>query len=59
MENLISEIRKLAYDVENLNENYAIELALTSALNPVYKFWHIHKVGKRITNIWFDCNKRQ
>ncbi|KEH21728.1 NBS type disease resistance protein, putative [Medicago truncatula] len=48
IKNLISEIRKLAYDVEDLIENYAIELELTSALNPVYKLWHIHKVGKRI-----------
>lgn len=38
MKNLISEIRKLAYDVKYLIENYAIELALTSALNSVYNY---------------------
>lgn len=48
IKNYISEVRKLAYDAEDVIEIYAIKVALGISVgtkNPLAKTKHLHKVG--------------
>ncbi|KAL2333926.1 hypothetical protein Fmac_015139 [Flemingia macrophylla] len=54
MKNWISEIRKLAYDAEDVIENYAIRVAFHTSVgtkNPLSKSKHLHKVGSDLMTI--------
>ncbi|MCH94990.1 disease resistance protein, partial [Trifolium medium] len=51
IKNWISEIKKLAYDAEDVIEIYAIKISLSSAMTPFYKLRHVHKVGNKILSI--------
>nr|AHG28978.1 NBS-LRR protein [Cicer arietinum] len=51
MKNWISEIRKLAYDAEDVIEIYAIKVAASGSMIPFYKLKHAHKVGNKIISI--------
>ena len=47
--NWIIEIRNIAYDAEDVIENYALRVACES--NPIHKIILLHKVGSKITVI--------
>lgn len=49
IKNLISDIRKVAYDAEDVIEIYAIKVA--RATTPFYKVKQLHRVGSKITSI--------
>ncbi|KAJ1406528.1 Virus X resistance protein-like, coiled-coil domain [Sesbania bispinosa] len=54
IKNLISEIRKLAYDAEDVIEIYAIKVACGmnfGTKNPFHKTKHLHNVGSEIASI--------
>ncbi|KAL5167440.1 putative disease resistance protein [Glycine soja] len=54
IKNYISEVRKLAYDAEDVIEIYAIKVALGISIgtkNPLTKTKHLHKVGTELTSI--------
>ncbi|KEH21734.1 putative P-loop containing nucleoside triphosphate hydrolase, leucine-rich repeat domain, L [Medicago truncatula] len=51
IKNWISEIRKLAYDAEDVIETYAIKVSFSGAMTPFYKLRHDHKVGNKIISI--------
>ncbi|GAU14003.1 hypothetical protein TSUD_168280 [Trifolium subterraneum] len=51
IKNWISEIKKLAYDAEDVIEIYAIKISSSSAMTPFYKLRHVHKIGNKILSI--------
>jgi hypothetical protein len=51
IKNWISEIKKLAYDAEDVIETYAIKVSFSGAMTPFYKLRHVHKVGNKILSI--------
>ncbi|CAJ1834024.1 unnamed protein product [Sphenostylis stenocarpa] len=54
IKNYISEVRKLAYDAEDVIEIYAIKVAFGISIgtrNPLSRTKHIHKVGSELVSI--------
>ncbi|CAK8540852.1 unnamed protein product [Lathyrus sativus] len=51
LKNWISDIRKLAYDAEDVIESYAFSFSVTSAMISFSKLKHVHEVGKKILSI--------
>lgn len=51
IKNSISEIRKLAYDAEDVIETYAIKNSFSGVMTPFYKLRHDRKVGNKILSI--------